>query len=436
MKCDSREDQSWCPIGKGCLLYPLHRRLDDAHRLWHLALENYESPDDFRTHLNSCIQTLRTVTFVLQKHKASIPSFEAWYSIWQDRMRADPVMTWAVAARNRIVKQGDLQTTSLARVTVHWSYADSGFREYEVDPSKSTAEILAEAPIGVALPDELFKDGVLSIERRWMVDDLPGLELLEVLAHVYGTLLLVVLDAHNQLEVPITKRPWAQRAQVAKEYKASDADGRPDCMIAFGDARTRMIKLATGEGLTPSLEKGHPPPDIAEISRRRYGAPPSLTPSPKGEHTLHTLVQYMFGLAKTILVRDGYHLPMAFLVSGDGTMFPYGTPVDDRAEKYVLWRRLAAEVEKRRIERVLFVTEVWVAPIDPANAFRPAVESPQRQEALAVFGAEKGGQEITMTCIFQKNAKGRVEFREEQTLLETQSAFLEPIRAVWNQSRS
>src|SRR5437867_12907835 len=89
-----------------------HRRLTAAHRLWHQAESSYPDPDGFCTNLNACIQALRSVTWVLQKGKRQIPQFGDWYARWQERLRADPIMRWLVDARNRIEKEGDLETRS------------------------------------------------------------------------------------------------------------------------------------------------------------------------------------------------------------------------------------------------------------------------------------------------------------------------------------
>src|SRR6476620_4755237 len=94
---------------KDCPLATIDRRLNDLHRQWHDAEKVYFDPDAFRVAIQTAIQTLRTVTFILQSNKRLIPDFEAWYSPWQDRMKADPLLRWMVDARNKIEKQGDLE---------------------------------------------------------------------------------------------------------------------------------------------------------------------------------------------------------------------------------------------------------------------------------------------------------------------------------------
>ena len=65
--------------GSPCPLQAVDQRLADVHRLWHQAEAAYFDPDGFRIAVQNAIQTLRTVTFILQKHKAIIPDFTQWY---------------------------------------------------------------------------------------------------------------------------------------------------------------------------------------------------------------------------------------------------------------------------------------------------------------------------------------------------------------------
>ena len=76
-------DYSPCPIVHA------HRRLLDCHELWHAAQENYMEPEAFRLNLNSLIQGLRSVTWLLQKQKAALPDFSQWYAKWQELARQD-----------------------------------------------------------------------------------------------------------------------------------------------------------------------------------------------------------------------------------------------------------------------------------------------------------------------------------------------------------
>ncbi len=94
----------------------------DCHVHWHAAADAYMEPETFRLNLNSLIQGLRNVTFLLQSQKRDLPSFEDWYGEWQRAVKDDLVMRWVVSARNRIVKQSDLEmhSTALVRLSFDW----------------------------------------------------------------------------------------------------------------------------------------------------------------------------------------------------------------------------------------------------------------------------------------------------------------------------
>ena len=69
---------AWDHDENRCPLAAVDQRLDDLHRLWHQAADAYFDPDAFRVAIQSAIQTMRSVTFILQKNKAIIPDFDRW----------------------------------------------------------------------------------------------------------------------------------------------------------------------------------------------------------------------------------------------------------------------------------------------------------------------------------------------------------------------
>ncbi|NLD48310.1 MAG: hypothetical protein GX660_14140, partial [Clostridiaceae bacterium] len=101
-----------------CLICNTHKRLTEAHRLWHQAFENYFNPEGFRVNLNATIQALRNLTFALQSEKTVIPNFDDWYLNWQEKMKHDNILKWLNDSRVTIVHQRDLETKSVARVAI------------------------------------------------------------------------------------------------------------------------------------------------------------------------------------------------------------------------------------------------------------------------------------------------------------------------------
>ncbi len=149
--------------GTACPLSAVDRRLDDAHRLWHQAERAYFDPEEFRVAIQGAIQTLRTVTFILQKNKAVIPDFDAWYDPWQERLKGDVLMRWMVEARNKIEKQGDLEAQSIVRAEVIASHLNEGPRiEVPAHLFDGVKKIFRMVPRG-ALGNHIVRTGLLPV---------------------------------------------------------------------------------------------------------------------------------------------------------------------------------------------------------------------------------------------------------------------------------
>jgi hypothetical protein len=120
-----------------------------------------------------------------------------------DPNTGDPIMRWAVLARNKIEKQGDLETLSQMRVELIVSYAGNPVTDWmTMGISWSTDQIRRSIPAKL-LSQHVIDNGVLSVERHWADSELPDKEVLDGLAHVYGQLALLVVSLHDHLGVPI-----------------------------------------------------------------------------------------------------------------------------------------------------------------------------------------------------------------------------------------
>ena len=250
---------------EGCPTPTAHKRLEEAHRLWHECLDAYQDPSGFRTYLNACIQALRNVTWVLQKEKRLIDGFGEWYPAWQTRMKHDEVMRWVVRSRNRLVKEGDLETESRAIARVIMSYQDAAaeveeglgrsrgtagpepegsqtVKEISAPPRYSLGDILrmvARQPI----PRRVLRQSTLTIERHWVERSLPQLELLAALSHAYGVLQRLVNDAHDRIGRPQGVVISHQNGIVIDPRDLHE--GRLPCMVTSRRRRTAAISLVS-----------------------------------------------------------------------------------------------------------------------------------------------------------------------------------------------
>jgi hypothetical protein len=169
-----------------CPLAAIDQRLADAHRLWHQAEAAYFDPDGFRLAVQNAIQTLRSLTFIVQNHKPVILDFVNWYGDyvdekrgkrgkWQERLHADPLMRWMVEARNKIEKRGDLESHSIVRAEIIASYYDDGPRIDVPAHLFEDAEALLRGIPDNLLGQHIRRNGVLRIQRRWVENTLPRL---------------------------------------------------------------------------------------------------------------------------------------------------------------------------------------------------------------------------------------------------------------------
>src|SRR6478609_5941356 len=92
----------------------------------------YFNPPEFRRNLNAAMEALRSSTWVLQKACEQLPSFQGWYDTQQAAMRHDPKLRWLVDSRNRVIKEGDLEGHSTARISIFRGWESEPFAETDI----------------------------------------------------------------------------------------------------------------------------------------------------------------------------------------------------------------------------------------------------------------------------------------------------------------
>lgn len=413
-----------------CPIRDTHTRLHRCHTLWHQTQREYSSPDEFCTNLNSTIQALRTVTWILQKEHDAIPDFDPWYAAWQERMKGDPVMKWLVDARNRIEKQGDLKTYSSARLSVlaDWD-GPYPIAEAEVDPLLSAQEIAEKLP-ELDVPPAIRREGVLIIERRWVARDLREHELLDALAHCYGVLATIVIDAHRRCG--FVMRTFKAESHALKAIRTDHLEGRLPCMVATAAARSVRIHLPTGQVLTTAQFSFKPEPRSMEETAKRYGFSEGAVRKRQPGEDVITSSAVWFESAKRVLATDGYHNPIVLLETADGSGELHALDAPDRASHYVQMQQLADQVERLGAVGLIHIGEFWAAPAADLKPGQQPSELASRKEALQVTAATADGRNRVHSVEFWKTETGKIEFRSEWVSDDSERlGFLAPVRRVW-----
>lgn len=412
---EKKQDKLQCP------LHGVHTRIEDAREFWIECHRNYNNPNSFRKHLNVCIQTLRNVTWALQKRKDAIPNFDGWYTKQQDRMRANPSLKWLHDARNYIVKKGDLETLSTAKVKISIEWGAECIIETEINPLLSNEEIAEEIRKKFVLPDEIVEKAILSIERRWTTKELKGEEILETLAECYGFLFLLLEDAHKQIGITGLCDYQRTKGYIGIEKKRREhLQGRVPCMMSTSESRTSWVKMKTGE-LLHFAEKILPmKPDIAKEARRRYNLDELNVAEGLNTKKLKDSAQYWFEVAKRVVAKDGYHINVAILLGPNPSTVIF--KMEEPTDKFAMWNRLASNVESSGASNIIVIGEV----------FLEAKERGPRRDALQVVAASQEGEVYLFREEF-KHGDGAVQFVGEKIEGELipPGGFLIPIFNVW-----
>ena len=379
--------------------------------------------------IQTAIQTLRTVTFILQNKKRDIPDYEAWYGAWQDRLGADPLMRWMRDARNKIEKQGDLEAHSFIRAEIIASYLDEGPRiELPAHLFDDPGALIERIPLG-AVREHIVKNGVLRIQRRWVENTLPDFELVDAVAIAYGRINQLVHDAHRQmgLEEPTTTN--LTNLETGQRYAKGEREGRLPCMIGHADARSLNINLADA-GLVEFEEtrKTVGRTDVKEIVER-YGEFPTGMFGPK-DASEEEIAASLFANAKKIFLKDGYHISIFFLFKKRKLVKLFEIRSENQSQKYLLMRKVANEVTRHGADAVVHLGEVWTAPADSLKPYQNAVDSPVREEALEATLVRRQGDPINFIAPIHRTHEG-VKLGETDVIRDPALFSFAPVYEAW-----
>ena len=403
----------------GCPLDAVEKRLMDCLNLLLDVKHNYFEPGLFRLRLNSCIQELRNVTFVLQKQKSALQGFDEWYVRWQKKMGEDQVLRWLIEARNSIVKEGDLVTRSIAHASILESWTVEPTIEIEVPPLIKTEEITEYLLTKIPNKD-LLDVGILRIERKWIDSNLPKTELFEALTHCYEILMVLLLDAHRSLlsEEDRLKCSWFSHFNSNKKLL-------PPCAIATDWDRSIWFDLKSGEFC--HLESINVDLLGEKQLLKRYPEFPKFIKGTTKPDNLKDEVEFCFKQAKYLLLKDGYHVPIVIFGYPDGKKKIQTLILEDRAAKHLIYRQLAVDIEKTGANSVIFINETWIAPEESEVKCIHAVDSPKRKEMLMVVAADAQGNFYSREILYKKDKNGEIIFGEERVFDEVTSNFLASI---------
>lgn len=393
------EDHFEYRVQPSCPIPNSHRRLEQAHRLWHQAMAAYGEPELFLANLNSTIEALRNVTFVLQAEKQQLAGFEEWYARWRAMLKEDPVSQWLNGARVTVVHKADLELTSVATVRVHNNLVLI-IDDLQVPPMAPTALI---TKLLVETAPELYRSEsaslVLAVERSWRVRELGDTELLEALSRAYATLRSIVEDAHQL---------WGNHCPPGTQERNSD--GVLPCMAATVSLRTMRVTMAHGAPiLTKKIQVDTSGTDRTDLTDR-YGP---LPVSPDGvSRTIEEHAEMLIGFGKRMLARDGFHGRFFHFFREGRIVALMQAESETRATKFALMREISDAAREHGADAIIDVAEAWEAPLTEYEISGEAQFAPSRREVFVITVARSNGKCSHWVTPFERASDNSIHFAD------------------------
>lgn len=248
---------------------------------------------------------------------------------------------------------------------------------------------------------------------------------MESLAHAFDVLSRLLYDAHEVL----LEGPSREACDWHAVLKG--AGGRlPPCMVAQDWDRTVWLNLHDGSVLTPVEIPMEPSPEDFQKALERYPWLRNLKGKLSPSSPLQEEAVAWFEHAKNVLKADGYHLPIALIGYPDRTKGISQILMEDKTAKHLMFRKLAAEIEKTGATSIILINEAWLF-----RDSKSLEDSPRREEALQLIAADATGALFVHNAIFVRDSDGKITFTEEETKTTTVVNLLQPIRDVWKRRK-
>jgi hypothetical protein len=396
-----------------CPIEFAHSRLMDFHEHIHRALESYFEPVEFRRNLNNALQDARNTTWLLQKQKSKFEDFETFYSEWQNGAQSNRVMKWSVSARNQVTKEADLTKSSKMVATLFTTKSILGEKSFDISPevttSACTSQILEKmGPTGN--PKEL----ILRIERLWVADSLPGIELTDALIEVYRNLKIVISRAHTAMHFERCDLPNQKRKCVS-----SDLHLGIDCFGSVRRFRTTAVSLKSGEKLELRSQV---------IERDESAIPDLLSRYGKSQMDEFSSDPYkhapeLLKILRYFIAKDGSTMPLLVAYGLNGEKKIFMIPMETDSSQSLMIQETLDSLGAWPFSTITFSTECWLSEMKPksevfgvpAHEFLPSSSEFDKSklgevaiDALAVYVIDRKRKPLTLIQPFANTKSGVV----------------------------
>ena len=364
-------------------------------------------------------------------------------------MQADPIMRWVVKSRNRIVKEGDLETHSeaIGRLIVGYdgaadevrsglgiAYPDNQNADVRArtkpPPRFSTKQIIDELAAR-SIPQSVLDEATITVERRWVDRALPDHELLDALASAVGLLSTLVADAHTHMGIEtgisVTHDGDEMIIEADENWR-----GRFPCMVTSRRMRTLAFAFADGGLVDERGRAWRVAPSTDEAMMQRYGRT-SPTDASGWVSALDALPHFVDNAIR-ILRTDPDHGWMIFYFHGGTIVDAQVLAAVDKVGKRMLAQDIAEHVAANGFDGLAMTGEAWFSKIayDAEGGLINPADSPDRSEVVTIDVAVASGERKAVSIPFVRTPGQPIEIGEPHELSEgAMHNFLMPVYAVW-----
>lgn len=199
----------YCKSLQTCPLVNTHDKLNEAFYFLLTLLSYYHNADLFRYHLNWFIQSLRNITWILQKEKHKIPNFDKRYKTQQKVMESNAILKLFVNARNIVVKKWMLESKSKLWVGVfRWRKLKLAILNEIRNPFIDSVTILKDFKKSglwwIACNGNVVREQI-GVQRTWIVTELWEDEIVGVCYEAFKSIYQVIDDAHKTMKYKLPK---------------------------------------------------------------------------------------------------------------------------------------------------------------------------------------------------------------------------------------
>jgi len=339
-------------------------------------------------------------------------------------------MRWAKLARNKIEKQGDLQTLSQVRAQLIAAYLHHPHTEWLPSAVMWSAEQFRESIPQTLLDAHVVENGVLAIERRWIDVELPNYEVLDALAHVYGQLALMIVSLHDHCRVLI---PEARPELGEHLLRDLLPDGRLRSMVRPFEDRGIYIAVKDGAFLGYRREFRTVDSNDARKALRRYRKARGWAPLIEAK-SLREIAEVYFDNARAVMLKDGYHVPMFIPLRGNIPIDLIVAPTESRIDKYLIMQDIAHYVRRTGADGLLHISEAWTAKQEDVPKGKFAADAANRGEAITLTAVNADGEQITLSAVITRKKWKKYKVKQ---LLQTEieiggrAVSMGPVLEVW-----